>query len=153
MGHQVCATSPWEPVRVICPNPQLMLCYTVESGCCTNISLKIYYLWKLRRNILLPMNRAFCFWDCVLFYPIWSPLVWLWLWQKADSVPRCHQLSSDCPVSISQFCVALSSGVLWLRLFSMMFDGFPSCLACCVWRGWINQWAWKMCKLKLTNSL
>lgn len=114
---------------------------------------EIYYLWKTRRNILLPMNRRFYFWDCLFFYSIRSPVVWLWLWQKADGIPREHQLSSDCPAAISQFCVALSSGVLWLRLFRMMFDGFPSCLVCCVWRDWINQWAWKMCKLKFENRL
>lgn len=39
-GLQVCDMSPWEPARVECPNPQLMLCYTVESGCYTSISLK-----------------------------------------------------------------------------------------------------------------
>lgn len=49
---------------------------------------EIYYLWKIRRNILLLVNRRFYFWDCLFFYSIRSPVVWLWLWQKADGVPR-----------------------------------------------------------------
>lgn len=80
---------------------------------------EIYYLWNLRRNILLLLNRRFYFWDCLLVYPVWNPVVWLWLWQKAGSTPREHQLSSDCPVAISQFCVAL---FLWCTMTEAFQD-------------------------------
>lgn len=91
-GHQVCDTSSWQADRVTWPNPHLMLCYTVESGCHTNI-------WNMlpveaKKEHFTPCEQEILLLS-LLFYPIWSPPVWWWLWQKADSVPREHQ----CPVT------------------------------------------------------
>lgn len=127
------------------PSPKLMLCYSVESRCCTRISLKFIACGS--------WEGIFCFlWTGEFTSDIvncFSPSETLWSDCGCDREQTVFLGNTSCPVAISQFCVALSSGVLWLRLFRMMFGGFPSYLVCCVSRDCINQWPWKMCKLKL----